>query len=373
MTLLRRALVALGLAGLVAAFVRLRGSGGTPPADRRLARALRARPPLMRIAVCGLGAVGARAARQLASTSDVDQVVLRDPRQDRLREVAASLGDVAVADPPSVTGPPEADAVVLALPPREHAAAAAELVARGTPVVSTSDAVGDVEALLDLGPQAEARGINVVVGAAFAPGLTCLLTRHAADAFDDVGEVHVARLGTGGPACAHQHHRALRGLAVDWRDGGWQRRRAGSGRELCWFPDPVGAADCYRARLPDAVLLVNALGEIERVTARMAATRRDRLTSRWPMLRRPHPEGTVGAVRTEVRGRRDGAWETLVYGAYDRPGVAAGAVAAVAATALVRGDLGIAPGASGLAASTAARDLLAELARRGVKAAAFTG
>ncbi|MGI8940130.1 MAG: hypothetical protein ACR2JF_18315 [Iamia sp.] len=31
MTLLRRALVALGLAGLVAAFVRLRGSGGTPP------------------------------------------------------------------------------------------------------------------------------------------------------------------------------------------------------------------------------------------------------------------------------------------------------------------------------------------------------
>jgi len=30
-TLLRRALVALGLAGLVAAFVRLRGSGGTPP------------------------------------------------------------------------------------------------------------------------------------------------------------------------------------------------------------------------------------------------------------------------------------------------------------------------------------------------------
>ena len=31
MTLLRRALVAIGLAGLVAGFVRLRGSGGTPP------------------------------------------------------------------------------------------------------------------------------------------------------------------------------------------------------------------------------------------------------------------------------------------------------------------------------------------------------
>lgn len=31
MTLLRRALVALGLAGLVAAAVRVRGTGGTPP------------------------------------------------------------------------------------------------------------------------------------------------------------------------------------------------------------------------------------------------------------------------------------------------------------------------------------------------------
>jgi hypothetical protein len=31
MTMIRRALVALGLAGLVAAVLRLRGSGGTPP------------------------------------------------------------------------------------------------------------------------------------------------------------------------------------------------------------------------------------------------------------------------------------------------------------------------------------------------------
>ena len=184
-------------------------------------------------------------------------------------------------------------------------------------------------------------------------------------------EVHVARLGTGGPACAAQHHRALRGGAVDWRAGGWQRRNAGSGRELLWFPDPVGAADCYRAGLPDPLLLVNALrgvpagADLERVTSRLAATRRDRLTSRLPMLRRPHPEGTIGAVRAEVRGRVDGRYETVVYGAFDRPGVAAGAVAAVAAVAVVRGEAGLPAGAGGLAASSRARDLLAELAVRG--------
>lgn len=327
----------------------------------------------MRAAVIGLGAVGSRAARQLASTPGVDEVLLRDARPDRLSEVAASLGDVATAEPLTVTAPPDADVVVLALPDGEHAGVALPLVERGIPVVSTSDAVSDVESLLDLGPVAEARGVVLVVGAAFAPGLTCLLARHAGDSFDVVSEVHVARLGTGGPACAQQHHRALTGTAIDWRDGGWQRRSSGSGRELCWFPDPVGPADCYRAGLPDALLLVNALGDLERVTARVAATRRDRLTARLPMLRRPHPEGTVGAARAEVRGRRGGAHETVVYGAYDRPGVAAGAVAAVTAVAAVRGDLGIAPGASGLAATTQARDLLAELAERGVKAAVFTG
>lgn len=327
----------------------------------------------MRVAVVGLGAVGARAARQLASTEGVEEVLLRDADEGRRREVAASLGSVATDEPPSVTGPPEADAVVLALPAGEHAAVALPLVERGVPVVSTSDAVADVEALLDMGPLAEAAGTTLVLGAAFSPGLTCLLARHAADLFDSIGEVHVARMGTGGPACAHQHHRALGGSSIDWRDGGWQRRPAGSGRELCWFPDPVGAADCYRAGLPDALLLVNALGEVERATARLAATRRDRLTSRLPMLRRPHPEGTVGAVRAEVRGRIDGRYETVVYGAFDRPGVAAGAVAAVSAVAAVRGELGIAPGAHGLAASDRARDLLGELAIRGVKAAAFTG
>ena len=70
----------------------------------------------------------------------------------------------------------------------------------------------------------------------------------------------------------------------------------------------------------------------ERVTARLAATRRDRLTSRLPMLRPPHADGGPGAVRVELRGERAGEGRvTVVYGAMDVPSVAAGAVAARAA------------------------------------------
>ncbi|MCU1498057.1 MAG: hypothetical protein JWM47_2010 [Acidimicrobiales bacterium] len=324
----------------------------------------------MRVAVVGLGAVGTRAARQLASTDVVSEVILRDERGPRVTEVATALGAKARPELGPYASVPEADVVILATPARRQVEAARTLVGRGIPVVTTSDAIDDVTALLDLGPEADARGVTLVIGATFSPGLTCVLARFAADQLDTVDEIHVSRLGTGGPACARQHHDSLGGTALDWRDGGWQRRPAGSGRELNWFPDPLGAADCYRAALPDALLLVPAFKGVGRVTARLAANRRDRLTARLPMLRRPHPEAGLGAVRVEVRGRADDGIRVEILGAMDRPGVAGGAVAALAAVEVGSGRA-LRTGAGGLAELVDAKPFLAELGRRGVKAARF--
>jgi hypothetical protein len=182
----------------------------------------------------------------------------------------------------------------------------------------------------------------------------------------------VAKSGTGGPACARQHHRAVGRGAIDWRDGGWQHRTGGSGRELCWFPDPIGAQDCYRAALPDALVLVPAFPGIRRVTARVSATRRDRLTARLPMLWPTHPEGGPGAVRVELRGLRGSSRDVVVLGAMDRPAVAAGAVAAVVVQSVMSGAVRRA-GAAGLAELFEPLPFLTELARRGVRAAIFEG
>jgi hypothetical protein len=198
-----------------------------------------------------------------------------------------------------------------------------------------------------------------------------LLARHAADEVDRVDEIHVAKVGTGGPACARQHHRSLSSTALDWRDGRWTRRPGGSGRELAWFPDPVEAHDCYRAALPDGLVLVPAFGGVDRVTARMGATRRDRLTAPLPMLRRPHPEGLVGAVRVEVRGRVGIERRVVVLGASERPAVAAGAMAATAALHALRGDLP--PGAYGMASAPDHLSLLRDVASRGVRLSRFEG
>ena len=121
----------------------------------------------MRAAVIGLGAVGARAARQLASTPTVDQVVLRDLDQTRLDEVARSLGATSTVETGRIDDPVEADAVVVATPSGRHVDVVRGLVERGIGVVSTSDSVADVRALLDLGPEADVRGVTVAEGAAF--------------------------------------------------------------------------------------------------------------------------------------------------------------------------------------------------------------
>lgn len=322
----------------------------------------------MRIAVVGAGAVGARAARQLMSTDGVDHVYVSDVEDERAQSVVATLGSTSSVELPSEG----VDSVVLAVANGAHERLARRYVENGVHVVSVADDVDEVRALLELDRGAAGNDAAVLVGAGFSPGLTCLLATHAAAALDQVDEIHVAKVGTGGPSCAQAHHRALSGASLDWRDGSWVARRAGSGRELCWFPDPIGGADCYRAAVADALLLEPAFPGVERITARMGANRRDRISSRFPMLRPPHPEGGPGAARVEVRGRRGRARVVQVLGAMDRPAVAAGAVAALTAVAAARGQLRR-NGAGGLATMVDPLPILSELALRGVKAAVFEG
>ena len=192
---------------------------------------------------------------------------------------------------------------MVATPVGNHAELAAEMLTAGSHVVSISDDPDEVGALLDLDQLARDNDRALVVGAGFCPGLSCVLARYAADQLDQVDAINVSRAGTAGPACARQHHHALKSDGRDWRDGTWVLRRGGSGRDLAWFPDPIGARDCYRGALPTPLLLQREYPDAMRISARMAATRRDRLTGRLPMLRRPHRDGGPGAIRVEVRGR----------------------------------------------------------------------
>jgi len=326
----------------------------------------------VRAALAGLGAVGSRIAAALAASDAIESLVVlhRDP--GRIASSIEDLGPKVQARSGSTGEMPPADVTILTAPGNLVRSVEGAL-AGGSHVVCLADDPAEVRGLLGLDGLARARGKAVVIAAAMAPGLSCVLAAHLRGSFDRVDEVHVASIGTGGPACARRHHTALAALAVDWEDGEWRRRPGGSGRELVWFPEPVGGADCYRAGLADPLLLVPAFPGCRRVASRLAATRRDRVTSWLPMLRPPHPEGLVGAVRVEVRGWLGGRAETKILGCAAAP---AGAAAAVATQAALWADAGrlARNGAAGLAELVGTPGaFLRDLAGCGITVAAFQG
>ena len=323
---------------------------------------------MTRTGIFGAGVVGSRVARHLGSDRR-DPVVVFDASPRAAGAVADSIGATVVDDIGDLAG----CGVVVLCAPAPHAAVAARFLSAGAAVVSVSDDVDDVDDLLDLHELAVEHGRPVVAGAAMSPGLTGLLARHLANRLASYDEIHVAMHGTGGPACARQHHDVLSGRALGWHDGSWLAKASGSGRELCWFPDPVGPRDCYRASVPDPVLVRREFPTVERITARVSATRRDRLTARFPMLIPPHRGGDVGAVRVEVRGTdASGGRVSYVAGAAGPTAWMAGAVAAAFAE-LIRAD-GLAPGVHVAGSSTLDNDdMLRRLLAHGVQLGEFAG
>ena len=324
----------------------------------------------MKVVLFGAGATGSRIARGLRSSGPVTCVEIRDQQEAKARRLVETLGTgTQYGEGSRIAG--DTDAVVLATSPGSQVAQARRAVHQGVGVVATSNQMSEVRRLLELAQEARHFKVPVVVGAGFMPGFTGLLARHAARELDRVDEIHVAKVGTGGPACARQHHRALSSTGLDWLDGKWTRRAGGSGRELAYFPDPIGGRDCYRAGLPDALLLVPEFPGVGRVTARQAATRRDRLTTPLPMLRPPHSEGGIGAVRVEVRGRVGIECRVIVMGAVERPAVATGAVAACTTLQLLADEAE--PGAYGLAGIPDHLALLHSIGDCGVRGMRFEG
>jgi hypothetical protein len=272
-----------------------------------------------------------------------------------------------------LVGPDVSAAIVVVASAGPHAELAARYVERGVHVVSTSGSSNDVRDLLELDDAARSTGANLVVGAAVSPGLSGLFARHLTSSMATCDELHVTVHGTAGPACAREHHRSLRGWAIGWHDGRWIERPAGSGRELCWFPEPVGARDSYRAEMPDPWLLHRSYPAVGRISARRSATRRDRFTARLPMLSPPHREGGVGALRVEARGADEhGARTTRVIGMAELLGTAAAAVAGAFVDLVASG--GAAPGVvTASDPDLPTTELLSAVGRGGVRLQAFTG
>ena len=325
------------------------------------------------VLLVGAGAVGARAARQLVETPGVDRLLIADARPARAAEVGGAMGDAAeIVDwQPRMALPAGVDAVACAVPAGDDIAIARCALDAGVPCVSASDDTATIQELLELDAAARENGVAIVIGAGLAPGLADVLVRHAAESFDTVDEVNVARWGAAGEASASSVRVALLDRGAELRDGAVVELRKRGGEELVWFPNPVDARPCEPVS-NGLELLSDAVPNLARATIRFG--RAERPTRSWP--RRNDPMKEWGALRVEVWGRRGAVREPVVYGAIDRTATATGTVLALTTAALAGALPGVVrstPGAGGLGGVVEPRGFLTELARRGVKIAIFEG
>lgn len=138
----------------------------------------------MRIVVVGCGAMGKGAAYDLATSPEVESLLLVDQDERRAQSLAAWL------DKPSVEARTklelaDADAVALAAPWPATRAVVEACVEAGVPVTSiTRPPDEDV-------PWLERVGGRVLLPLGLEPGLTELLARRLAETVDSVEEIHV--------------------------------------------------------------------------------------------------------------------------------------------------------------------------------------
>ncbi len=137
-------------------------------------------------------------------------------------------------------------AVACALPAGCEQPIASRALEAGVPFASSGDDESDLMGLRSLTEAAAALGLAIVAGCGLAPGLADVLARHAADAFDEVDEIGVARSGTAGDASVATVNRALRERPAELRDGAYEESRRWGGHELVWFPEPLGPRECER-------------------------------------------------------------------------------------------------------------------------------
>ncbi|MFN8034742.1 MAG: hypothetical protein U0V73_02265 [Acidimicrobiia bacterium] len=326
------------------------------------------------VLVVGLGAVGARAARQLAESGDVERVFVADADAGRATRVAKVLGEVATVGTWSDAGPlpPGIDVVACAVPAGAELAVARASVDAGVPCVSSVDDHEAIRELLALDGAAQQARTGVIVGCGLAPGLSEVLARHAAGLVDTVDEVHVARVGVAGPASREVVRHALRDHPLEWRAGEWYDAAQRVGHELVWFPEPVGPHECELVAA-GIWCLAEAFPDASRLSVRLG----DGRVGRRFGVRHRGDDASWGSARAEVWGHCGPRRLSIVYGVVERTAVAAASVLAVAALASVGrvpGHPGIdRPGVHGLATVVEPVAFLAELARRGVKAATFEG
>jgi lysine 6-dehydrogenase len=226
------------------------------------------------IVLGGCGAMGTELTRDLSRTSDFEQIVIADSDLSKAHALADELGGGRViAEQIDVSNE---DALTERL--RDF-----DVVANATTyhfgLIATRAAIRARINYLDLGglfntpkqleldEEAKTAGVTICLGCGATPGVTNLMTRHAADQMDQIDEVHIAFASFRSIAPSA----GLLDTVLDefspgsrrfyWQDGSLIEVPAFSGSKRVKFSEPVGDIETFYVPHSETHTLPRSLGK----------------------------------------------------------------------------------------------------------------
>src|SRR5262245_5380658 len=226
------------------------------------------------IVLGGCGAMGTELTRDLARTSDFEQIVIADSDFSRARALADELGGGRVS--PEQIDVSSEDALTERL-------RSFDVVANATTyhfgLIATRAAIRARINYLDLGglfntprqleldEEAKRAGVTICLGCGATPGVTNLMARHAADQMDQIDEVHIAFASFRSIAPSP----GLLDTVLDefspgsrrfyWQDGNLIEVSAFSGSKRVRFSEPVGDIETFYVPHSETHTLPRSLGK----------------------------------------------------------------------------------------------------------------
>lgn len=231
------------------------------------------------------GAMGRRAAEILAKSSEVEVLTLAGRRLHAVQALAEQVGGPSRAISLDVR---DHSAVVAALKGHDVAAGAVgpyylfearlakAAIEAKVPYVSICDDHDAAQEVFGLDKQARERGITILTGAGWTPGLTNILTKKGVAMLDKATRVNIAWAGAladadGLASMLHALH-IFTGQVPSFSQGRQAMVPAGTGKQVVTFPQPVGPVPVYHTGHPEPITIPRFIPGLEEVTLRGGLT-----------------------------------------------------------------------------------------------------
>jgi saccharopine dehydrogenase-like NADP-dependent oxidoreductase len=226
------------------------------------------------IVLGGCGAMGSEVTRDLARTSDFEEIVIADSDLPRARALADELGGgrisaerIDVRDEVALTERLRGFDVVANATTYHFGLIATRAAIRARVNYLDLGGLFNTPKQLELDEEARQAGVTICLGCGATPGVTNLMVRHAADQMDQIDEVHIAFASFRSIAPSS----GLLDTVLDefspgsrrfyWQDGQLIDVPAFSGSKRVKFSEPVGDIETYYVPHSETHTLSRSLGK----------------------------------------------------------------------------------------------------------------